>query len=58
MPAALDVADAKVGLPPVSAFAHPDNIASQKLLQKAGFQPKRHVESMNRTLYWRRRQAL
>ncbi|EEE46484.1 hypothetical protein SADFL11_3773 [Roseibium alexandrii DFL-11] len=58
MPAALDVADAKVGLPPVSAFAHPDNKASQKLLQKAGFLPEHHVESMNRILYRRRRQAL
>jgi ribosomal-protein-alanine N-acetyltransferase len=56
--AALDVADTKIGLPLVSAFAHPNNVASQKLLQKVGFQPERHVESMNRILYRRRRPAL
>jgi hypothetical protein len=56
--AALEVADTKVELPLVSAFAHPNNEASQKLLQKVGFQPERHVESMNRILYRRRRPAL
>ncbi|OJJ12585.1 GNAT family N-acetyltransferase [Alphaproteobacteria bacterium AO1-B] len=55
--AALKVADIKIELPLVSAFAHPKNVASQKLLQKVGFQPERHVESMNRILYRRRRPA-
>lgn len=53
--AALEVADIKIELPLVSAFAHPENVASRKLLQKVGFQPERHVESMNRILYRRRR---
>ncbi len=55
--AALEVADIKVELPLVSAFAQPENVASQKLLQKVGFQPERHVESMNRILYRRHRPA-
>ncbi|WP_306147930.1 MULTISPECIES: GNAT family N-acetyltransferase [unclassified Roseibium] len=55
--AALEVADIKIELPLVSAFAHLENVASQKLLQKVGFQPERHVESMNRILYRRRRPA-
>ncbi|MBO9423130.1 GNAT family N-acetyltransferase [Labrenzia sp. R4_1] len=55
--AALEVADIKIELPLVSAFAHLENVASQKLLQKVGFQPERHVESMNRVLYRRCRPA-
>jgi RimJ/RimL family protein N-acetyltransferase len=33
------------------AFAHPQNIASQKVLLKAGFRQERFVPDMNRVLY-------
>lgn len=43
------------GLPvaEVSAFAHPDNVASQRVLAKAGFAQRRFVAGMNRFLYVR-----
>lgn len=38
----------------VSAFAHPQNVASQRVLEKAGFEFERAVPEMNRRLYrWR-----
>ncbi|WP_299616568.1 GNAT family N-acetyltransferase [Pelagibius sp.] len=48
--AAIDQA-ARLGLEQVLAFAHPDNTASQRVLQKAGFKTLRFVEEMNRNLY-------
>ena len=42
---------ARHGLEQVLAFAHPDNTASQRVLQKAGFKALRFVEDMNRNLY-------
>lgn len=44
-----------LGLPEVSAFAHPDNAASRRVLAKAGFAPVRTVPEMDRILYWRPR---
>jgi [ribosomal protein S5]-alanine N-acetyltransferase len=37
----------------VSAFAHPDNAASRRVLAKAGFEQRRFVAEMNRFLYVR-----
>ncbi len=51
--AALAVADTAIHLPMVSAFAHPDNKGSNRLLQKVGFQPERYVDHMDRLLYRR-----
>jgi RimJ/RimL family protein N-acetyltransferase len=39
--------------PMLRAFAHPQNIASQKVLLKAGFQQERFVPDMERFLYRR-----
>jgi len=52
--AALKVADEYVLPLSLSAFAHPGNEASKRLLQKVGFQPKRHLEQTDRILYRRR----
>jgi RimJ/RimL family protein N-acetyltransferase len=35
------------------AFAHPQNIASQRVLLKAGFQQERFVPEMERFMYRR-----
>lgn len=53
--AALAVADKTVHLPSVSAFAHPDNEGSKRVLRKVGFRPERYVKHMDRILYQRRR---
>ena len=37
--------------PVLRAFAHPDNIASQRVLSKAGFRQERFVPEMERFLY-------
>lgn len=37
--------------PALSAFAHPENLASQRVLLKAGFEEERFVPGMNRHLY-------
>jgi [ribosomal protein S5]-alanine N-acetyltransferase len=37
----------------VSAFAHPNNVASQRVLTKAGFEQRRFVDEMNRFLFVR-----
>lgn len=50
---ALDVARG-LNLPEVKAFAHPENIASRRVLEKAGFFEERFIAEMNRLLYvWR-----
>ena len=51
--ACLGWADAVLSLPEVSAFAHPDNVASRRVLDKVGFLPVRAVPEMNRVLYRR-----
>lgn len=40
-----------LGLKEVSAFAHPENVASRRVLEKAGFKVERYVPSMDRYLY-------
>ncbi len=44
----------ELGLAEISAFAHPDNVASRRVLEKAGFEEERFVPAMNRYLYCRR----
>lgn len=46
-------ADNVLGLPEVSAFAHPDNAASRRVLDKVGFVTVRPVPEMDRILYRR-----
>ena len=53
--ACLEWADRVLGLPMVSAFAHPDNAASSRVLGKVGFVPVRVVPEMDRVLYSRPR---
>ncbi len=53
--ACLHWADTVLDLPEVSAFAHPDNAASRRVLAKAGFAQVRTVSEMDRILYWRPR---
>lgn len=52
---ALEVADNEITVPAVSAFAHPGNDASNRLLQKVGFRWQRYVPEMDRNLYSRPR---
>lgn len=52
--AALEIADDVLAVPLVSAFAHPDNTASNRLLEKVGFEWQRYVQEMDRHLYHRR----
>jgi ribosomal-protein-alanine N-acetyltransferase len=47
----LRVAAERLGVSEVSAFAHPDNAASQRVLAKAGFERRRFVPEMNRHLF-------
>jgi [ribosomal protein S5]-alanine N-acetyltransferase len=49
----LDVAATRLRVPRISAFAHPENVGSQRVLAKAGFERLRFVESMNRFMYER-----
>lgn len=53
--ACLHWADTALGLPELRAFAHPDNAASRRVLEKAGFAPVRPVPEMQRILYSRLR---
>ena len=53
--AALNVADYKLKLPEVWAMAHPDNIGSRRVLEKAGFIVVRHLVERNRFLLRRPR---
>jgi [ribosomal protein S5]-alanine N-acetyltransferase len=56
--AALDIADNELAVPMVSAFAHPHNTASNRLLQKIGFRWQRYLPEMDRNLYHRHRPDL
>ena len=49
------LADDVLGLSEVCAFAHPDNIGSRRVLEKAGFAVVRFVPEMDRFLYRRGR---
>lgn len=48
--AALRLADRELRIREVCAFAHPDNTASRKILEMAGFRMVRFVPEMNRLL--------
>ena len=50
----LAVARDRLRLAEVKAFVHPDNAASRKVLDKAGFEEARFVPAMNRFLYTHR----
>jgi|RhiMethySRZTD1v2_1073278.scaffolds.fasta_scaffold1194189_1 [ribosomal protein S5]-alanine N-acetyltransferase len=47
----LRVAHECLGFTEVRAFAHPDNAASQRVLEKTGFERQRFVPEMNRYLF-------
>jgi RimJ/RimL family protein N-acetyltransferase len=49
----LDIAATRLGLASVVAFAHPDNVASRRVLEKTGFATERLVPEMRRFLYRR-----
>ena len=51
--ASLEVADRVLDLPEVRAFARPENAASRRVLEKAGFEVVRFVREMERWLYRR-----
>jgi ribosomal-protein-alanine N-acetyltransferase len=49
------IADRILQLPEISAFAHPENVGSRRVLEKAGFEVVRSVPEMERFLYQRKR---
>lgn len=49
----MNVADHMLRLPEVRAFAHPANVGSRRVLEKAGFEIVRFVPKMDRLLYRR-----
>jgi [ribosomal protein S5]-alanine N-acetyltransferase len=51
--ACLDVADRVLKLPEVRAFARPENTASRRVLEKAGFEILRFLPELRRLLYRR-----
>ncbi len=53
--ASLDLADRLLNLPEVQAFARPENAASRRILEKAGFEIVRFIPEMERWLYRRGR---
>lgn len=53
--ACLNWADAMLELPEVCAFVHPDNAASRRVLEKAGFAPVRRIPERDRILLHRPR---
>lgn len=53
--ASLNIADSVLRLAEVSAFAHPENLASQSVLTKAGFREEHFIPAMNRLFYRRHR---
>ncbi|HEX4173591.1 MAG TPA: GNAT family N-acetyltransferase, partial [Acetobacteraceae bacterium] len=53
--ACMGVADHTLRLPEVRAFAHPENVGSRRILEKAGFEVVRFVPEMDRFLYRRHR---
>jgi RimJ/RimL family protein N-acetyltransferase len=52
----LALARQELGVYLVRAFAHPDNAASRRVLEKAGFREQRFILEMNRYLYEHRLQ--
>ncbi len=52
---ALKIADDELRVSQVSAFAHPENMASNRLLKCVGFEFLRYIEKMDRNLYSRNR---
>jgi ribosomal-protein-alanine N-acetyltransferase len=55
--ACTSIADDILKLPEVRAFARPENVASRRVLEKAGFEAVRFVPEMERFLYRRGRQG-
>jgi ribosomal-protein-alanine N-acetyltransferase len=55
--ASTSMADNVLRVPEVRAFAHPENIGSRRVLEKAGFEVVRFVPEMERFLYSRCRQG-
>lgn len=53
--ASVDIADHTLMLPEIGAFARPENKASRRVLEKAGFEIVRYVPEMERFLYRRLR---
>lgn len=51
--AALRLADGALRLPEVRAFAHMENVASRRLLERCGFALERHVPEIERLLFRR-----
>lgn len=51
--ACTDVADRILRLPVLTAFAHPDNIGSRRVLEKTGFETIRFIPDMQRLLFRR-----
>ncbi|WP_149537607.1 GNAT family N-acetyltransferase [Siccirubricoccus phaeus] len=49
------LADTALGLPLLTAFAHPENAGSRRVLEKAGFVAERFLPEMQRILYRRPR---
>lgn len=56
--AALDFADHQLELPEVWAMAHPDNVGSRRVLEKAGFEFARFLPDRKRFLFRRSRPAV
>jgi [ribosomal protein S5]-alanine N-acetyltransferase len=54
----MSIADHALRLPEVRPFAHPANVGSQRVLEKASFEVERFVREMERFLYRRVRQEL
>jgi ribosomal-protein-alanine N-acetyltransferase len=55
--ACMNVADRVLALPEVRAFARPENTASRRVLEKAGFEVVEFIPAMERLLFRRERQA-
>jgi len=55
MAASMKIADDLLRLSEITAFAHPENIRSRRVLEKAGFEPVRFVPEMERLLFRRGR---
>lgn len=53
--ACTELADETLRLPELAAFAHPDNAASRRVLEKAGFVEQHFVPEMDRLLFRRPR---
>ena len=58
MAACTAIADEVLRVPEITAFAHPENGGSRRVLEKAGFEPVRFVPEMERMLFRRGGQAL